>query len=199
MKNNSRNQSGNAERRKNDPKAVFPFVRVGYPLILRMDWLPQARDSFFGLILIVTMPKPSIILIRETEEQVAGSGCCGKFEGDFARCGGEWIFPERRQIKESMGEIARYLKKEFGDAIDLTVVDPRNQLYLFPKIVRDVWLYRPPVGAALRSLCLAFAFPAVLVNGQVKFSRCIPEHEEILQVVLAAIPIRFNSEAITGV
>jgi hypothetical protein len=141
--------------------------------------------------------KPSVILIRETEEQVAGSGCCGKIEGDFARCGDEWVFPERRQMKESMGEVARWLKEEFGEAIELTVVDPRNQLYLFPKIARDVWHFRPRLGSALRGLCMAFAFPAVLVNGAVKFSRRVPKREEILQVVLAEIPISVTSEAIT--
>lgn len=147
----------------------------------------------------VKMRKPSIILIRETEEQVAGSGCCGKFEGDFAHCAGEWVFPERRQIKESMGAVTRCLKEEFGDAIELTIVDPRNQLYLFPKIVRDVWRFRPSLGAALRSICLAFSFPAVLVNGAVKFSRRVPAREEVLQTVLAAIPLQLNSDAMTEV
>jgi hypothetical protein len=146
----------------------------------------------------MTMRKPSVILIRETEEQVAGSGCCGKFEGDFARCGGEWIFPERRQIKESMGVVARWLKQEFGDAIELTIVDPRNQLYLIPKILRDVWHFRPPALAALRSLSMAFAFPAVLVNGAVKFSREIPSCEAVAQAVVEAVPIRFDSAAVSA-
>ncbi len=145
------------------------------------------------------MRKPSIVLIRETEEQVAGSGCCGKFEGDFARCGGEWVFPERRQIKESMGAVARCLKNEFGDAIELTIVDPRNSLYLFPKIVRDVWHFRPSFGETLRSVCMAFAFPAVLINGAVKFSRSVPQREEILQAVLAAIPIPLDSAVMAKV
>jgi hypothetical protein len=145
------------------------------------------------------MQKPSVILVRETEEQVAGSGCCGKFEGDFARCGDEWVFPERRQIKESMGEIVRCLREEFGDAIELSVVDPRNQLYLYPKIVRDVWRFRPQLGSALRSLCMAFAFPAVLINGAVKFSRRIPAREEIMQAVLAAIPFSIAQDFLTQV
>jgi hypothetical protein len=134
-----------------------------------------------------------VILVRETEEQVAGSGCCGKFEGDFARCGGEWVFPERRRIKEGMGAVARWLNEEFGDAIELTIVDPRNQLYLFPKIVRDVWHFRPSFGKAFRSVGMAFAFPAVLINGATIFSRSVPQREEIVQAVLAAIPISFNS------
>ncbi len=147
--------------------------------------------------MIAKMQKPSIILIRETEEQVAASGCCGKFEGDFARGAGEWVFPERRQIKESMGAVTRWLKEEFGDAIELTIVDPRNPLYLFPKIIRDVWRFRPSLGATVRSVCLAFSFPAVLVNGAVKFSRRVPAREEILQAVLAAIPLALNSDAVT--
>ncbi|MDZ7290729.1 MAG: hypothetical protein ONB44_18505 [candidate division KSB1 bacterium] len=138
---------------------------------------------------VFQMQKPSVILIRETEEQVASSGCCGKFEGDFARCAGEWVFPERRRIKEGMGEVARWLQEEFGDAIELTVVDPRNQLYLFYKIFRDLWSYRPSFGAALRSAAMIFAFPAVLVNGVVKFSRHIPRREQIMQAVWATISI----------
>ncbi|MDZ7363667.1 MAG: hypothetical protein ONB46_23565 [candidate division KSB1 bacterium] len=143
------------------------------------------------------MRKPSVILIRETEEQIAGSGCCGKFEGDFARCGGEWVFPERRQIKEGMGAVARYLKDAFGDDIELTVVDPRNQLYLLPKIAHDVWHFRPSFAVSFRSLTLAFAFPAVLINGAVKFSRRIPSCEAVALAVVEAFPIRFDAAAVS--
>lgn len=133
------------------------------------------------------MKKPSVIIIRESEEQVAASGCCGKFEGDFARCSGEWVFPERRRIKERTGEVARWLHDEFGDTIDLAVVDPRNQLCLLLKIVGDVWHFRPPLWPAIRSLCMAFAFPAVLVNGKVTFSRNVPARDDVVPAVLAAM------------
>ena len=141
-----------------------------------------------------TRHRPSVILIRESEEQVAGSGCCGKFEGDRARCNGEWIFPERRQLKEDVGALTRFLREEFGEAIELTVVDPRNQLYLFPKIVRDLWHYRPAVRSSLRSAGFFFSFPAVLINGAVKFSGRVPGREEIAAAVLATMPVNLHED-----
>ena len=128
-------------------------------------------------------------MIREAAEQITGSGCCGKLEGDNSRFRGDWVFAESRQVEEKTGEVARWLWEEFGDAIELTIVDPRNQLYLFPKIVRDVLCFRPQFGAALRSVCMAFSCPAILINGTVKFSRRIPERQEVVQAVDEAIAL----------
>jgi len=43
--------------------------------------------------------KPSIILIRETDAQLTGSGCCGKLEGDNAKFSNAFVFSETRQLK----------------------------------------------------------------------------------------------------
>ena len=72
--------------------------------------------------------KPSIILIRETDAQLTGSGCCGKLEGDNAKFSNSFVFSETRQIKETMGDVFQTLTKRFSDSIEMSVVDPRNFL-----------------------------------------------------------------------
>ena len=66
--------------------------------------------------------KPSVILIREWEEQLSGSGCCGRVEGDFLTRQGEPVFRERRACMEAMAPLSRTLRERFGDAIELQVL-----------------------------------------------------------------------------
>jgi len=128
--------------------------------------------------------KPSVIIVRERAEQMTGSGCCGKLEGDFAAFGGKPVFAEQRWIMEQVGPIYQKLHEELQDAVDLLIVDPRNQLYLIPRIVKDILRFRPPLKKAYRALFLLFSCPAILVNGQVAYSGRIPQADEVVQTVL---------------
>jgi hypothetical protein len=52
----------------------------------------------------LTGARPSVILVREWEQQLSSSGCCGRIEGDFlSKPGGQPTFPERRAAVEAMG------------------------------------------------------------------------------------------------
>jgi len=62
--------------------------------------------------------------------------------------------------------------------LSVNAVDPRNQLYLVPKLLADVFRYRPPLLEALRTLFMVFAVPAVIANGRVVYSGDIPEAAE---------------------
>ena len=125
--------------------------------------------------------KPSVVIIREVDAQMTGSGCCGKLVGDSTRFGDRRVFEQSRQVMQQCGQLSDALRQELGDGIEITLVDPRNQLYLWPKLVRDVWRYRAPLGAALRTMAMAFSLPAVIVNGRVVASRRLPEFSELVR------------------
>ncbi len=117
-------------------------------------------------------PKVSIILIRETAEQMTGSGCCGRLEGDHKLTGGGAAFQEVRRQQESFGILHRAVVEFFAEEyrsheLEIVTVDPRNQLYLIPKLIGDVWRYRPGVWSGLLTVCQFHSLPAVIVNGSV--------------------------------
>lgn len=117
-------------------------------------------------------PLVSVVLICEQPLQVTGSGCCGKLEGDPALTGAARAFRATCREREGMGLLYRAVRHLFRRQLDdglVTVVevDPRNQLYLAPKLWRDVLLYRPGLWRGLRTAFQAFALPAVIVNGRV--------------------------------
>jgi hypothetical protein len=121
-----------------------------------------------------------LILVREIDEQMSGSGCCGRIEGTIAA----WdpsgrVFPERREKMTAVGTIYRAVREEFGDRVEITVVDPRNQVSLVPLLVRDAFRYRVPLRAVLRSLTSASLSTGIL-DGRLLFERRIPEPDEVV-------------------
>lgn len=130
---------------------------------------------------------------------MTGSGCCGKLVGDNARFSGRSVFLESRLVMQDCGRLSDALRREMGDAIEITLVDPRNQLYLWPKLARDVWRFHTPVGAAMRTLAMAFSLPAVIVNGRVVASRRLPEMSELVASIRKLIPpVREGQHALAG-
>ena len=67
--------------------------------------------------------RPSVLLIREWEQQMSSSGCCGRLEGDFLAPRGERCFPERRSVMEAMGPLYRDLRSQYGDEVEINVVE----------------------------------------------------------------------------
>lgn len=126
--------------------------------------------------------RPSILLIREWEAQMSGSGCCGRLEGDFLVCRqGQPVAPERRAIMERMGPLYLSLKDHLGDSADIEVVDPRN-VSLFFLLLRDFWKFRIGFGEALRTLA-RIPVQAVVVNGRIVTRGAWPTPEEVLAAV----------------
>ena len=117
-------------------------------------------------------PLVSVILIREVAEQLTGSGCCGKLHGDNALWGGGKLFERTRRELRDLGVLHRairefYPAKEGVERVSVVSVDPRNQLYLVPKLWSDVVAYQPGWRAGLRTVLQLFSLPAVVVNGRV--------------------------------
>jgi hypothetical protein len=110
----------------------------------------------------------SVILIRESPEQVTGSGCCGKLEGDTWVLAPRDLFPEVRRGQRELGVLYRALREFFPeDRVAVVTVDPRNQLFLVPKLWYDVFHYRPGWRPGLQTVCQWFSLPAIVINGQI--------------------------------
>ena len=139
--------------------------------------------------------KPSIILVRETDAQLTGSGCCGKLEGDNAKFSNAFVFSETRQIKEALGDVMQSLTKRFSDSIEISVVDPRNFLYLYPKILKDVLVFRPSLKSTLKALFMMIAVPSIIINGEIFRTSDFSTNEEVAQRIESLIPV--NKENLT--
>ncbi len=128
---------------------------------------------------------PSVILVREWEQQMSGSGCCGRLEGDFAMCGDERVFAERRAVMEGMGPVYMMLRERFGDSVEVQIVDPRNISLLF-LLIRDFRAFRVGLGASLRTL-LRLPKQGVVVNGRLVDRSARPDLERVAEVVTRAV------------
>jgi hypothetical protein len=83
-------------------------------------------------------PQHRILLVREWDSQTSGSGCCGRLGGADCEDGHPDSFARSRSLMEKMGSIYRALRQELPrDAVEITVVDPRNMVWLIPTILRD--------------------------------------------------------------
>ncbi len=127
----------------------------------------------------------SILLIRENAEQLTGSGCCGKLEGDNSLLGGRRVFRQARRHQQDMGVLHRAIHEFFPPLdgqprVSVVTVDPRNQLYLIAKLWRDVWRYWPGLASGLRTGLQLFSVPAVIVNGRVVSRRTRPVDPDAL-------------------
>jgi len=127
------------------------------------------------------MKQASLILVRENAEQLTGSGCCGKLEGDNAWIDGQSLFFDNQREKGRLGILYRAVRESFSaEQVELVQVDPRNQLYLAARLLGDVVRYRPGVVQSLKTLAQAFSLPAVILNGRVLSRRGVPPTSETL-------------------
>jgi hypothetical protein len=127
----------------------------------------------------------SVILVREWEQQMSGSGCCGRLEGDFALCRGDRVFAERRAVMEGMGPVYRMLRERFGAAVDIQVVDPRN-VSLLLLLLRDFRAFRVGFRTAIRTL-LRLPKQGVVVNGRLVDRSARPDPERVAAVVASTV------------
>jgi len=127
------------------------------------------------------MKQASVILVCENAEQLTGSGCCGKLEGDNACTDGRSLFAQSEQEKQRLGALYRAVRESFpAEQVEVVQVDPRNQFYFVAKLLRDVIRYRPGATDTLRTTFQAFALPAVILNGRVLSRRGVPPPPERL-------------------
>ncbi len=131
-------------------------------------------------------PAFSVLLITERPEQLTGGGCCGRLEGDLTILGcREELFELARERQKSLARVEQYLTKlveETGLEIDVVWIDPRNQLYLATRLLKDVLRYRPGLAAGLRALTQWFRLPAIIINGTVVAQGAAADDERLQAV-----------------
>lgn len=125
-----------------------------------------------------------ILLVRELDAQVSASGCCGRIGGKDSEIGGGEDYAHNRVEMESMGEVYRALKKAlFDEDVEITVVDPRNAMWLLPTIIRDARRNGLSVGETMRSVKNGISYNSVILDGKVLFSGRVPTAEAAVDAI----------------
>lgn len=84
---------------------------------------------------------------------------------------------------KSVGELYLALRREFGDKVQIDVVDPRNEIYLIPVLIGDYRRYRPPLGIFLKTLFFGISPASVIVNGRATHVGELPAPDVLLEEV----------------
>ena len=130
-------------------------------------------------------PLHRILLVREWDSQTSGSGCCGRLGGEHCDVGHPDTFARSRSLMETMGGIYRALRRELPrDTIEITVVDPRNMVWLIPAIVRDGLRRGLGAGDLWRELNNGIRNGAIVVDGRALSAADYPEPDAAVDAVL---------------
>jgi len=124
-----------------------------------------SEQAGVGTVSEARVPEHSLILIREWEQQMSSSGCCGRLEGDLLEWGGTRCFPERRRHMEEAGSVYRAFRERLGASAEIRVVDPRNFLALLPTLIRDIRRYRVSGREAVRTI-FGLGVNSVVLDGR---------------------------------
>lgn len=111
------------------------------------------------------------MLVREWDQQMGGSGCCGRLGSDTVaalRDAAADPYARARADMRRMGAVYEALRARFPpDQVELVVADPRNTAWLLPAVWRAARRRGLSVRAALRQVNAATATCAVSCDGVV--------------------------------
>lgn len=124
-------------------------------------------------------PQHRVLLVREWDQQVGGSGCCGRLNsaavGSLCE-GAETPYARSRVDMEAMGRVYTALRERFdAEQVELIVVDPRNSAWLLPAIWRDGRRRGLPVRSRLRQVSRGTAPCTVVCDGLAVARNATPE------------------------
>jgi hypothetical protein len=114
-----------------------------------------------------------VLLVREWDAQHTGSGCCGRVGGSYELCD-PGDFARSRAEMVRTGAVYEALHAAFGDELELTVVDPRNTMWMIPVVYRDARRRGLGYREALRQVVRSSANGALVVDGKVGFDGKVP-------------------------
>lgn len=140
-----------------------------------------------------------VLLIREQAEQLTG-GCCGTVSDDEQLAVSGELFADARRDQRELAVLQRLIREFFPpieghEQVRVDVVDPRNQLYLFFRLWREVWQCRPGLRAGFQTALQLFSLPAVIVDGRVISVRGRPlDADAFCQAVRQARQRRMSTE-----
>jgi hypothetical protein len=125
-----------------------------------------------------------IILVREWDAQLAASGCCGRLGGENTELSDTETFAANRREMEAMGEVYRALRAElFDEDAEITVVDPRNMVWLVPTLLKDARRRGLGPKETWTQLKRGVSYNAIIVDGKALFSGRIPPPEDAVAAV----------------
>lgn len=137
-------------------------------------------------------PRHRVLLVREWDQQVGGSGCCGRLNTSSVEAlhdNAASPYAGAREDMQRVGEIYRALRDRLDPAtVEVTVVDPRNTMWLLPAIWRDGRRRGLSVSSRLRQLNRGTAPCAVVCDGLVVASDA--PQEQAVEAVQADLESR---------
>ncbi len=138
---------------------------------------------------------PRVILIRENAETLSCSDCAGSLEGIEAFGSREVPdYAATRTVMNRVGELYLALRREFGENLEIDVVDPRNAIYLIPALLGDYRRYHPPLGIFLKTLLLGISPSSVIINGRAMHMGELPSPEMLVEEVGELLKSSFVSD-----
>ncbi len=118
-----------------------------------------------------TVPLHRVVLVRQWDQQMGGSGCCGRLDSEALGTlggNGEDPYAHCRSDMERVGAVYRALRERYTeDELELVVVDPRNTAWVLPAIWRDARRRGLSIPAALRQCNAATSACALVCDGLV--------------------------------
>ena len=125
-----------------------------------------------------------IILVREWDSQTAASGCCGRLGGADNELGDPDTYKHNRDEMEKMGKVYRALREElFDEEVEMTVVDPRNMVWLIPSVLKDARKRGLSIRETFKQINKGVSYNAVILDGKVLFSGHIPDPDEAVSAI----------------
>ncbi|WP_007024916.1 hypothetical protein [Saccharomonospora iraqiensis] len=142
------------------------------------------------------MARHRVVLVRQWDRQMGGSGCCGRLDGDLVgalRGDDTGPYVHSRADMERMGAVYRALRARFDeDEVELTVVDPRNTAWILPAVWRDARRRGLSRRAALTQVNAATRARAVVCDGLAL--RCAADPGQVVAAVEADLAGRRPAE-----
>lgn len=129
-----------------------------------------------------------VVLVREWDAQTSSSGCCGRLGGVHNELGEADTYAHVRSDMEAMGAVYRAIRAEWpADEVEVSVVDPRNMVWLLPAIWRDGRRRGLSPAEAWREIRHGIAQNAIVVDGKVVLAGTAPHPAEALAAVRAGM------------
>ena len=117
-------------------------------------------------------------------ESDSGGGCicCSGGMGEHAK-----KEPSYHEIRESAGECGRLhreIRERYGeDEVEIIQIEPKDYIYVVPRLIKDILKRRGPFISSLRTLLLWYPVPAVIVNGKMVGSGSVPRANDIFKEI----------------
>ena len=125
-----------------------------------------------------------VILVREWDAQLSASGCCVRLGGQDTELGDTETFAANRSEMQAMGEVYRALRAElFDEDAEITVVDPRNMVWLVPTLFKDARRRGLGLWETWSQLQRGVSYTAIIVDGKTLFNGRIPPVEDAVAAV----------------